>query len=367
MYISKLRLLEIALFLLVALFAILAFYARQEKGMENKPLPQQTVTMRQFPSYTVPVVPNAPIQVGFVGETRGDSTKGEVINHDLIPALLKTLKDQKVETVFFTGNLISAEIFKPHANSEDNGNSIEFLPVTLEMFTNQLKEFEDLVNANLGNVPFFPVPGDHEIRIKGGEVPFKALLIEDRIETPFIGYTVGAGDAFFAVIQTDWLDPNSGKVRRGFPSQLSNWLQGILKEASSRFKYLFVVGHEPAYPNTSTLYKEPEKDLQDRNLFWKVLVDNGVIAYFCSHEHIFDRSNRFGVWQVISGGGGSPNNTEETNQPFFHSLILEIPKNKEKPPTVKVYDRWGQQVSEFKLLQESSPLYQQHISFLKTN
>ena len=40
----------------------------------------------------------------------------------------------------------------------------------------------------------------------------------------------------------------------------------------------------------------------ERDRFWNILKKNGVIAYFCGHEHNIQVQQVEGVWHVVSGG-----------------------------------------------------------------
>ncbi len=41
-------------------------------------------------------------------------------------------------------------------------------------------------------------------------------------------------------------------------------------------------------------------------MFWKLLVDYNVPAYFCGHEHLYSRQSVDGVFQIITGSAGAP-------------------------------------------------------------
>jgi len=80
--------------------------------------------------------------------------------------------------------------------------------------------------------------------------------------------------------------------------------------------HVFVFGHEPAYPQPDvdngrarhmriSLNAYPTH----RDRFWTLLIDEGVVAYFCGHTHNYSAVNVDGVWQVDAGharGLGDP-------------------------------------------------------------
>ena len=160
------------------------------------------------------------------------------------------------------------------------------------------------------------------------------------------------------MIPTDGGLAGSGGGHTFTPPMLA-WLQGVLSQASKTYRYLFVVGNKPAFSLTATFFVPRSPG---HLVFWKTLVNNNVLAYFASHEHFFDRSNRQGVWQVISGGGGASFRAGSLNKPFFHCLILTIPQQADQVPFVQVVDVNGTVSDEFELTPVSKVLYERHIS-----
>lgn len=91
--------------------------------------------------------------------------------------------------------------------------------------------------------------------------------------------------------------------------------------------------------------------------------NNRVVAYFCSHEHLYDRSFRDGVWQIISGGAGGPLNKKDILKAFYHFILLTIPSELGKFPVVQVIDIQGVVRDEFSLSPiPEQPIFQMRIS-----
>jgi hypothetical protein len=72
--------------------------------------------------------------------------------------------------------------------------------------------------------------------------------------------------------------------------------------------HIFVFGHEPAYPQPDahngrlrhdgdSLNKHPT----NRDRFWNLLRDEGVVAYICGHTHNYSAVVIDGVWQLDAG------------------------------------------------------------------
>ncbi|HQT95904.1 MAG TPA: metallophosphoesterase, partial [Thermoanaerobaculaceae bacterium] len=72
--------------------------------------------------------------------------------------------------------------------------------------------------------------------------------------------------------------------------------------------YVFVVGHEPAYPlpdmTTGRLRHERtslNRHTADRDRFWKLLRERKVTGYLCGHTHDASAKRIDGVWQLDCG------------------------------------------------------------------
>lgn len=341
-----------------------AFYLRKPITSEPNLLPEQNVqsaiqndSTLVKATFTLPVDIKKSTHFGILGEGRDFDGSDQPINRAVLSQLFEVMKINQVKAIFFAGNLVSGVV----KESEEE----KFKPIDTATLKKDLQQFSGLYDSILGiDVPFYPALGDREILIPNGAEIFRdhfqlegVLLLGEE----FL-YTVSAGQAYFAVIATDELNKGQKKVEQTFSSQMVTWLEKVLKEAAKSHKYLFVIGYEPAFPSTTTFSKD---HMPQRDAFWKVLVDNHVLAYFSSKEHLFDRSNRSGVWQIISGGGGAPLSQGGGSNPFFHCLILTIPAEgdeKNKDPRIKVIDNSGEVIGEFILNSQNQPLYQMRIS-----
>ena len=85
-----------------------------------------------------------------------------------------------------------------------------------------------------------------------------------------------------------------------------SWVTGQLTQDTRPF--MFVFGHSPAYyvvndtkENGFSIDAHP----QQRDIFWKSMVDNNVSAYFCGHAHLYVRGENQGVLQIVSGNAGA--------------------------------------------------------------
>jgi len=305
---------------------------------------------------TVPHNPDQPIHVGILGEGQSVEAKNEGFNSTVLRQLFEVFKKRKVDAIFFTGDLVSGALIGK--DNESHHSSIDILK-------EQLDKFSSILTNELGSkIPFFPALGSSEISIlkKHSEIFFNHFHLDDGVyfKNHTFAYGVSIGSAFFAVIPSDAYNPEKQGIEAVFDQEMQKWLKDTLEKASKTHKYIFVIGHEPAFPTTSAFVGE--RILRERDAFWQILGDNGVIAYFASHERLYDRSYRRGEWQVISGGAGAPITEGESGKPFYHALILTIPVESELGAQIDVVDVKGEIIDSLELRRIQFPLYQYHIS-----
>jgi hypothetical protein len=366
------KIIQTLIILAVLTACFLAFYLQkpvsEQSETEGKPeskekthFIEKTSPLEKTPTFTLRIDEKNESRFGIIGEGRGNDFSEKSVNKEVLSQLFNELKVRNVQAIFLSGNTVSAV---------EKGEGGHAKPVDNQKLQEELLEFSDLYHSKFGNdVPVYPALGDREFVVQGSA---KSFIEEFHLQgAKVLGnellYTVSAGHAFFAVITTNELMDKHGNVQESFKDSVLEWLDRVLQEGAKTHKYLFVVGYEPAFPSATTFLKEK---LPQRDAFWKVLTDNKVLAYITSKEHLFDRSNRYGVWQIISGGGGAPLSQGGGSLPFYHSLILTIPgdqedvekENKPQGPSVQVIDNRGYVIEEFTLGQEHQPLYQMRIS-----
>jgi hypothetical protein len=183
-------------------------------------------------------------------------------------------------------------------------------------------------------------------------------------EKPLI-YTFAVGKALFLLFSIAEFDAIQKQTVDGeFTSEVLRWIDLTLQRERKNYSYIFVVGNQPAF-STRAVVDEPvglDRNPYSRDRFWDILMKHGVTAYFCSLEHLYDRTNRFGIWQIISGGGGSPFYKREFDKAFYHYLLLTIPEAEGSFPKVQVFDIQGNVIDTFELNPNPFPIYQLRIS-----
>jgi|GEM_PF-2490781 len=102
---------------------------------------------------------------------------------------------------------------------------------------------------------------------------------------------------------------------------LYNWLAADL--ASCTKPFIFVVGHEPAFPFYRHVGDSLDAHKANRNAFWDLLETESVTAYICGHTHYYsahqgDVSGIGSVWQFCAGNAG---NDEGDGQTFLSVIV----------------------------------------------
>jgi hypothetical protein len=120
-------------------------------------------------------------------------------------------------------------------------------------------------------------------------------------------YSFDYGIAHYVILNEYFMNGMDHDPTGDVSPELLAWLEDDL--AATAQPVILVFGHEPAFPQPDT---EPphtinhegdslDADPAHRDAFWQVLVDNGVLAYFCGHTHTHSMVKIDGVWQVDGG------------------------------------------------------------------
>ena len=173
---------------------------------------------------------------------------------------------------------------------------------------------------------WYPVVGNHELPGAGYESYYGgnmdllrdydydqngAGIPPDIVNTgpfgcPQTTYSFDYENAHFVVLNeycdTDGDTATSGDV----PDHLYNWLVDDLQATTQ--DYIFIFGHEPAFPQPDADNGRFRHDIDslnqhpaNRNRFWNLLRDAGVVAYICGHTHNYSAYYHDGVWQLDTG------------------------------------------------------------------
>lgn len=330
----------------------------------------------------IPFLLHAESKVAILGESYTPENEKYGINVDVLERLFRLIKNNNPKAVIFTGNMtlglkkdtssLPYDPLKPYLD----GSELQDWPAPgykydSRYFQEELSEFLALKNKTLGNsIPFYPIIGEHEAfgpdAVERVLTTFQLKSLENQAprDSSALAYTFSIDNTLFILFSTAFYsEVLKTTVSHQLPKGLLDWMEGVFNKEKGRYDFIFVVGNEPAYSTTGTSGHFDGLDLHgdSRDRFWRLLVNNGVTAYFCAKEHLYDRTNRYGIRQIISGGAGAPYYKRQFDKAFYHYLILKLaPKG--QFPKVQVFDSQGVLVDEFELSSSQFPVYQLRIS-----
>ena len=134
-----------------------------------------------------------------------------------------------------------------------------------------------------------------------------------------VNYSWDYGDAHFVALNQYWnggTAEGSGQSTGGSDTaaggdivpELRTWLANDL--AANTKPYVFVFGHEPAFPYNRHVGDSLDQYPANRDAFWQVLEDSDVHAFFVGHTHYYsthqgDKNHVGDVWQIDAGNAGN--------------------------------------------------------------
>jgi hypothetical protein len=167
------------------------------------------------------------------------------------------------------------------------------------------------ITQTLGvSYPWHPVVGNHE-----EETPTEmewlrsfdyGIVNPGPSGCPTTTYSFDYSNAHFIVLN-EYCDTTGDDVTDGdIPDHLYNWLVADLEATS--LHHIFVIGHEPAYPQPDADNGRLRHDndslnyhAENRDRFWDLLKSKGITAYICGHTHNYSAVTIDGVWQLDAG------------------------------------------------------------------
>jgi hypothetical protein len=319
------------------------------------------------------------LKVAFLGFS-GTPFQERGFDSEVLGALLDGIKQQKPDALFFTGNFIwSLKI--PQEQDKDTASIVHLSPrysdigqlfyepvgiYDSQLFSKQLERFATFLKQHLGSqIPIYPLMGEMEaVGPDSLEIFQKQFPLENSsvLSSGQLVYTVKIGDADFVAVSFPAYDKASNApIQEHATEPLLSWMDETLKNLKNPKRYLFVVGNEPAFSTnaSSGVYSGLDRNRDTRTQFWHLLMRYKVTAYLCSNEPLFDLSYRYGVWQIISGGGGVERDVEHQGMyTFHHWMMLTLPSRFGSPPLVSVYGADGKKKQEDLLSPQATGIFQ---------
>jgi hypothetical protein len=120
-------------------------------------------------------------------------------------------------------------------------------------------------------------------------------------------YSWNYGNAHFVVLNQYWNGTSDTGADGDMVSALRTWLANDLAAAGTN-KAIFVIGHEPAYPQNRHIGDSLDKYPANRDAFWALLEQYDVQAYLVGHTHYYSKyqPNQGGTYQLDAGNAGNP-------------------------------------------------------------
>lgn len=231
-----------------------------------------------------------------MGDGRGDN---EGINTEVLKAILERAKEDKPDFIVFVGDLITGS-----KHTDVHRDRLIKWKVLVEEF----------------DIPVYIVVGNHEIESEMSEDTMRSVFEMPEngpAEFKELVYSFDYQNAHFVVLDTDQYE----NFHRLGSIQLE-WLKNNLSETDKEF--IFIFGHEPAFPFFSHKGSSLDRYPSERDKLWTILGECGASVYFCGHEHLYNRSNHDGIYQVISGGAGAPLHSNPEEGGFYHYIVIDV-------------------------------------------
>lgn len=100
------------------------------------------------------------------------------------------------------------------------------------------------------------------------------------------------------------------------------WLEKVL--STNKKKHVFVFAHRPLFTVETSEMACFDSYPQDRTRLVELFNRYGVRYFMAGHEHFYNRCEKKGVIQHISGGAGAPLKVSQENGGFHHYLIVKV-------------------------------------------
>ena len=168
---------------------------------------------------------------------------------------------------------------------------------------------QEMAWLDRGAIPLYHTTGNHTTYDAMSERVFADVLSwlprNGPPDQQGLSYFVRRDDLLLVFVHTAW----TGLGGEGHVE--TDWLEQTLRQnRDARWK--LVVGHHPVFPVNGFAGRCQREIAADHaGDFWRILVNQGVFAYLCSHILAFDVQVHGGVLQITSAGAGTAHRMPE--------------------------------------------------------
>jgi tetratricopeptide (TPR) repeat protein len=183
-------------------------------------------------------------------------------------------------------------------------------------------DFKEVI-AKFGDIPFYTIPGNHDLHDKD-------LYVKQFGSTYF---SVDRNNCHFIMLSSE----EPGELSRIAGAQFE-WLLADL-EKSRTADHRFVLVHRPMYPKIAHIGDSMDKYPAERDSLAALFRKYSVDMVFAGHTHIYNFSVVDGISQIITGGSGAPlYASSPIDGGFYHFIYVVVNGNDVDYRTVRVED-----------------------------
>jgi len=194
--------------------------------------------------------------------------------------------------------------------------------------------YNDLTNEFGSDLVFYPVVGNHDSgmmqwlrdyydnKLLGNVNPGPPNSVETT-------YSWDYKNAHFVVLNQYYDGSSDFGTDGDIVDELYNWLVDDLNNTTK--PVIFVIGHEPAYPEHRHIGDSLDQYPAHRDRFWKFLNDRKVLVFLCAHTHCYyrkqvDDSDSPLSWEALTweiNNAATSTGTGDKKPTFFNIIVTE--------------------------------------------
>jgi len=173
----------------------------------------------------------------------------------------------------------------------------------------QWEDFMKMSDRFMKTIPYYAVPGNHDISGEASEALFKEFFTQPGNE---LYYSFRHHGSLFIVLASP---------RKDFRTAQFEWLKSELANAEGA-AHTFIFMHHPLFGPKDEFAGIKGGGQDFRSRFHRLCVEHRVDVVFAGHMHLYHKRMVDDVLYVITGGGGAPLHTQSQDEGGFHHLVV---------------------------------------------